>query len=146
MQNFPLIRTISETNKPIILKRGLGNTIDEWIGVAEHLSYFGNKNIILCERGVVSFERSQETRWRLDILAIAQVKQDYSQYSIIADVSHGTGRRELVIPMAKAALAAGADGIIVEVHTNPEESKTDGRQTIDIPTFAKLMKEIKQWL
>lgn len=142
MQNFPLIRRLATVNKPIILKRGLGNTIDEWVGIAEHLGVNGNNNIILCERGVVSFERSQETRWRLDVLAIPQIKYDYPQYKIIADISHGVGRRELVIPMAKAVLGAGADGIMVEVHTNPEESPTDARQTIDIPTFEKLMREI----
>jgi 3-deoxy-7-phosphoheptulonate synthase len=142
MQNFPLIRKLSKVNKPIILKRGLANTIDEWLGIAEHLSVNGNHNIILCERGIVSFERSSEIRWRLDVLAIPQIKYDYPQYKIIADVSHGVGRREFVIPMAKAALAAGADGLMVEVHSNPEESRTDARQTISLDTFAELMRQI----
>ena len=144
MQNFPLIRQLAkDAQRPIILKRGLGNTIDEWLGIAEHLGYEGNNNIILCERGVVSFERSPEIRWRLDVLAIPQIRYTYPRYSIIADVSHGVGRRELVIPMARAALAAGADGIMVEVHLNPDKSPTDARQTISIEQFGELMKEIE---
>jgi len=146
MQNFPLIRRIaSEWRNPIILKRGLGSTIDEWTGIAEHLSSCGNDNVILCERGIVSFERSNETRWRLDLLSIPQIKTDYPKnYKVLADVSHGTGRRELAIPMARAAIAAGADGVIVEVHTNPDESKTDARQTLDIKMFAQLVDEVKK--
>jgi 3-deoxy-7-phosphoheptulonate synthase len=145
MQNFPLIRRIaSEWRNPIILKRGLGSTIEEWTGIAEHLATCGNQKIILCERGIVSFERSQETRWRLDVLAIPQVKTDYPKYQVIADVSHGTGRRELAIQMARAAIAAGADGIMVEVHTDPEKSKTDARQTLGLALFERLVREVNR--
>ena len=145
MQNFPLIRSIAKKwNKPVILKRGLGSTIDEWMGVYEHLASNGNKNIMLCERGIVSFERANDIRWRLDVLAIPQIKSDYPDRIVLADVSHGCGRREFAIPMARAAIAAGADGVIVEVHSNPEESKTDGRQTIDLATYEKLVCAVAQ--
>jgi 3-deoxy-7-phosphoheptulonate synthase len=142
MQNFPLIRALSHTLKPIILKRGLGNTVDEWLGIAEHLRINGSRNVIMCERGVVGFDRTNDTRWRLDCLAIAEVKYQFPEYTVIADISHGTGRRELALPMAKAAIGAGADGIMVEVHYDPDSSPTDARQTVDFNQFKQIMSSI----
>jgi len=142
MQNFPLIRALSYVQRPIILKRGLGNTVDEWLGIAEHLRANGNKDVIMCERGVSSFDRTNDTRWRLDCLAIAEIKYQYPHYKVIADVSHGTGRRELALPMAKAAKGAGADGIMVELHYDPDSSPTDGRQTVNFDQFKQIMESV----
>lgn len=128
-QNFELLKKVAiNTNKPILLKRGFGMTIDEFIGAADYLKEYGAKEIILCERGIKTFETA--TRNTLDLAAIPIVHQK-TDYKIIVDPSHGTGRRDLVIPMAKAAIAVGADGLIVEATKNPDEALTDGFQTID---------------
>ena len=141
MQNFPLIRWLPKRwQGKVILKRGLGNTIDEWLGVAEHLEYGGipRENIILCERGTAHFDRTKTTRWRLDYVGVAYIKQ-YTDYRVIIDPSHGSGDRNLVYALSKAALAI-SDGLMVEVHTDPDSSPTDAVQTIDIDTFRKIGK------
>ena len=128
-QNFELLKKVAmNTNKPILLKRGFGMTIDEFIGAADYLKEYGAKEIILCERGIKTFETA--TRNTLDLAAIPIIHQK-TDYKIIVDPSHGTGRRDLVVPMAKAAIAVGADGLIVEATKNPDEALTDGFQTID---------------
>lgn len=128
-QNFELLKKAAmNTNKPILLKRGFGMTIDEFIGAADYLKEYGAKEIILCERGIKTFETA--TRNTLDLAAIPIVHKK-TDYKIIVDPSHGTGRWDLVVPMAKAAIAIGADGLIVEATKNPDEALTDGFQTID---------------
>ena len=126
-QNFELLKKVAKTGKPILLKRGFGMTIQEFIGAADYLKEYGAKEIILCERGIKTFETA--TRNTLDLAAIPIIHQE-TDYKIIVDPSHGTGRRDLVIPMSKAALAAGADGLIVESTKNPETALTDGFQTV----------------
>lgn len=144
MQNFPLLKYLanylnSHTGARVILKRGLGSTVDEWIGAAEHLG--GPDKVILCERGVSHFDRTEKTRWRLDFVGVAYVKQ-YTDYSIIIDPSHGSGDRRLVYPLSKAALQI-ADGLMVEVHYDPKASKTDANQTVDYDTFKQISRECK---
>ena len=128
-QNFELLKKVAmNTNKPILLKRGFGMTIQEFIGAADYLKEYGAKEIILCERGIKTFENS--TRNTLDLAAIPIIQSE-TDYKIIVDPSHGTGRRDLVIPMSKAALAVGANGLIVECTKYPDKALTDGFQTID---------------
>jgi len=123
MQNFPLLREVGRTNKPVLLKRGLAATIEEWLMAAEYIMSAGNHNVILCERGIRTFETA--TRNTLDLNAVPVVKH-LSHLPIIVDPSHGTGKWPYVIPMARAAVAAGADGLIVEVHPRPEEAVSTG--------------------
>lgn len=140
MQNYGLLRAVGKLNKPILLKRGMMSTINEWLMSAEYIISEGNGNIILCERGIRTFET--ETRNTLDIQAVPIVKK-YSHLPIIIDPSHASGQWDLVIPMSKAAVAAGADGIIVEVHPNPAEALSDGAQSLNLKNFKKLMDEIR---
>ncbi len=139
MQNFSLLKEVGKTRKPVLLKRGLCATIEEWLLAAEYIKKEGNHNIILCERGIRTFETA--TRNTLDLNAVAFLKQT-TKYQVIVDPSHATGKRELVLPMSKAAIAAGADGLIIEVHPNPEEALCDGAQSLTLPQFKSLMKEI----
>ena len=135
-QNFELLKYVAmNSNKPILLKRGFGMTIDEFIGAADYLKVYGAKEIILCERGIKTFETA--TRNTLDFAAVPII-QKKTDYKILIDPSHGTGLRDLVIPMSKAALALGADGLIVEATANPECARTDGFQTIDYEQLAEL--------
>lgn len=134
-QNFELLKQIASCGKPILLKRGFGMTIKEFIGAADYLRAYGAKDIILCERGIKTFETA--TRNTLDFAAVPIIQNETS-YKIIIDPSHGTGRRELVIPMSKAALAIGADGLIVEATEKPDEAITDGFQTIDYLQLSEL--------
>jgi 3-deoxy-7-phosphoheptulonate synthase len=143
MQNFNLLRDLSYVKKPIILKRGLSSTIEEWLMSAEYLLSDGNGDIILCERGIRTFERA--TRNTLDISAIPVV-QKLSHLPIIVDPSHGTGLRDKVLPMSRAAAAAGADGIMVEVHHCPSEALCDGPQSLYPHDYEKLFNDIKQLL
>ena len=140
MQNFALLKELADVHKPILLKRGISSTIDEWLNSAEYLASKGNQKIILCERGIRTFERS--TRFTLDLSSVPVIKQK-SHLPIIVDPSHPMGQRDLVIPMARAAIAAGADGIMVEVHDNPEEALSDGAQSLYPKQFNDLMKEIE---
>ena len=135
-QNFELLKYVAiNSNKPILLKRGFGMTIEEFIGAADYLKVYGAKEIILCERGIKTFETA--TRNTLDFAAIPIIQQK-TDYKIIIDPSHGTGRRDLILPMSKAALALGADGLIVEATAEPDCARTDGFQTIDYEQLAKL--------
>lgn len=140
MQNYHLLRALGETNKPVLLKRGMSATLEELLLSAEYIMAGGNYRVVLCERGIRTFETY--TRNTLDIAAIPVVKQ-LSHLPIIADPSHGTGRRDKVAAMARASVAAGADGLIIEVHPNPERALSDGAQSLYPDQFAQLMAEIR---
>ncbi|MGH7600316.1 MAG: 3-deoxy-7-phosphoheptulonate synthase [bacterium] len=139
MQNFNLLRELGKIRKPVLLKRGLAATIEELLMAAEYLMAGGNYQVILCERGIRTFENA--TRNTLDISAIPVVKK-LSHLPIVVDPSHGTGRRDKVAPMARAAVAAGADGLIIEVHHDPDNALSDGAQSLLPEQFAALMKEL----
>lgn len=141
MQNFNLLQEAGRSNMPVILKRGLSATIEEWLNAAEYIMSEGNYNIILCERGIRTFETY--TRNTMDVSSIPSVKE-LSHLPVIADPSHGTGRWKLVTPMSRAAIAAGADGILVEVHPNPKEALSDGPQSLNFDSFTALMKDIRR--
>jgi 3-deoxy-7-phosphoheptulonate synthase len=143
MQNFKLLKAVGQSQKTTILKRGMSATIDELLLAAEYIYNEGNHNIIICERGIRTFEKA--TRNTLDLNAVAYIKTR-SHLPVIVDPSHGTGIRELVSPMAKAAVACGADGVIVEVHYNPQIALSDGAQSLDEATYAKLMQEITPFI
>lgn len=140
MQNFNLLQEVGKTNKPVLLKRGLSATIDEWLGAAEYILSQGNERVIMCERGIRTFERA--TRSTLDISAIP-VLREKTHLPIVIDPSHAAGKRAYVPDLCKAAVAAGADGLIIEVHTDPEHALSDGKQTISTETFATLMPQLK---
>lgn len=140
MQNFNLLKSLGEVRKPVMLKRGLSATIEEWLMSAEYIMSGGNREVILCERGIRTFERM--TRNTLDISAIPVV-QKISHLPIIVDPSHATGLRDKVAPMSKAAVAAGADGLIIEVHNNPDCALCDGAQSLYPEEFASLFKDLK---
>ncbi|MFZ5966299.1 MAG: 3-deoxy-7-phosphoheptulonate synthase [Bacillota bacterium] len=139
MQNFSLLREVGKTDKPVMLKRGMAASIEDWLSAAEYIACEGNQEIILCERGIRTFENY--TRNTLDLMAIPILKQ-LTNLPIIVDPSHGTGRRELVPYASTAALAIGAHGIMIEVHPNPDEALSDGRQSLDFPSFEKMAKRI----
>lgn len=136
-QNFKLLHAVGKCKKPVILKRGLASTIREFLLAAEHILYNGNPNVILCERGIRSFD-SAFTRNVMDIASIPVIKK-YSHLPIIVDPSHGTGQRYLIEPMAKAGLVVGADGVMIEVHHDPENALSDGKQSLPIPMFKEVM-------
>ena len=140
MQNFDLLKELGRVRKPVLLKRGLSATIEEWLLSAEYILAGGNGQVILCERGIRTFENA--TRNTLDISAIPVVKK-LSHLPIIVDPSHGTGRRDKVIPMARAAVAAGADGLLIEVHNDPERALSDGAQSLYPEQFDRLMGELR---
>jgi 3-deoxy-7-phosphoheptulonate synthase len=140
MQNFNLLRELGLVRKPILLKRGISATIEELLLSAEYLLSGGNYDVILCERGIRTFETA--TRNTMDISAIPVVK-GLSHLPILADPSHGTGRRDKVLPMARAAIAAGADGLLVEVHPDPEHALSDGAQSLMPEQFAEMMRQVK---
>lgn len=142
MQNFKLLKAIGKRNKPVILKRGPAAGIKEFLLAAEHIMYNGNPNVILCERGIKGFD-SGYTRNVLDLAAVGVIKK-YSHLPIIVDPSHATGKRYLIEPMSKAAIVAGADGIMMEVHNNPDKAYSDGAQSLTIPQFKKLMKHLSK--
>lgn len=141
MQNFSLLQEVGKSRLPVILKRGLSATMEEWLNAAEYIMNEGNYNIILCERGIRTFETY--TRNTMDLSSIPAVKE-LSHLPVIADPSHGTGRWRLVAPMSRAAIAAGADGIMVEVHPNPKEALSDGPQSLTFDSFTTLMKEVSK--
>jgi 3-deoxy-7-phosphoheptulonate synthase len=140
MQNFRLLLEVGSVDKPVLLKRGLSSTIKEWLMSAEYIMSRGNQNVMLCERGIRTFETA--TRNTLDLSAVPVLKK-LTHLPIVVDPSHGVGKWDLVAPMAKAAIAAGADALIIEVHTNPEEALSDGEQSLKPDIFAQLMKELK---
>ncbi|HNS38650.1 MAG TPA: 3-deoxy-7-phosphoheptulonate synthase [Promineifilum sp.] len=141
MQHYPLLWAVGEADKPILLKRGFMSTIDEWLKAAEHVISRGNDRIILCERGIRTFETA--TRNTLDVNAIALIKQTTS-FPIVADPSHATGRADLVMAGARAAIAAGADGLLVEFHHNPAEALSDGDQALPLVTMAQFREEAER--
>ena len=141
MQNFELLREVGATRRPVLLKRGSGCTIQEWLMAAEYVLAGGNRQVILCERGIRAID-SQFTRYTLDLNAVP-VAKELSHLPVIVDPSHGTGRANLVVPMSRAAIAAGADGLIVEVHPNPAEALSDGAQTLHCEAFGRLMDEVR---
>ena len=140
VQNFDLLKELGRVRTPVLLKRGLSSTIEEWLLSAEYILAGGNSQVILCERGIRTFENY--TRNTLDISAIPVVKK-HSHLPILVDPSHGTGRREKVIPMARAAVAAGADGLLIEVHNDPEKALSDGPQSLYPEQFDQLMSELR---
>jgi len=142
MQNFKLLKAVGKCNKPVLLKRGLASTIREFLLAAEHIMCNGNERVILCERGIRTFDDAF-TRNTLDISAVPVIRK-YSHLPIIVDPSHGTGRRYLVEPMSKAALIAGAHGIIMEVHHDPENASSDGAQSLSIDQFKEVAKHLNK--
>lgn len=141
MQNYDLLRLLGQTRKPILLKRGLSATIEEWLMSAEYIMAGGNPNVILCERGIRTFETY--TRNTVDLGAIVAVKK-LSHLPVIVDPSHGTGKWWMVEPMARAAVAVGADGLMIEVHNDPDHARCDGQQSIKPEVFARAMEDIRR--
>jgi 3-deoxy-7-phosphoheptulonate synthase len=139
MQNFALLKGLGSAGRPVILKRGLSATIDELLNAAEYIVLHGNPHVVLCERGIRTFETA--TRNTLDLNAVAVLKQ-LTHLPVIVDPSHGTGRRDLIGPLSHAALAVGADGLLIEVHPSPDSALSDGAQSITPATFASLMCEL----
>ena len=140
MQNFPLLKRVGEASRPVMLKRGISATIEEWLSSAEYILAEGNEDVIMCERGIRTFEKL--TRFTLDLTAVPLLKE-LSHLPVIVDPSHGTGVRALVMPMAKASVAAGADGLLVEVHPRPEEAKSDGEQSLRPNEFQSLIEDLR---
>lgn len=143
MQNFRLLKALGQSNMPVILKRGMAAKVEDLLLAAEYIVTEGNKNVILCERGIRTFETA--TRNTLDLNAIPYLKK-HSHLPVIVDPSHGTGVRELVLPMAKAAVACGADGLMIEVHNDPKSALSDGKQSLDPKQFDEFIKEIKPFI
>lgn len=141
MQNYGLLRCVGRLKKPVLLKRGLAATLDEWLMAAEYILAEGNFQVALCERGVRTF--NDHTRNTLDLAVVPSVKKA-SHLPILVDPSHGTGRREFVIPMSLAALAAGADGLLVEVHPQPERALSDGAQSLDFAQLDQLLAKLRR--
>ena len=139
-QNYSLLKQLGKCDKPILLKRGMSSTLEEFLSAAEYILNEGNPNVILCERGIRTFETS--TRNTLDLNIVPLIKQR-THLPIIVDPSHGTGLRNLISPMSKAAIAAGADGLLIEVHNEPEIAKSDGQQSLNLVEFKNLMHELK---
>lgn len=140
MQNFDLLKALGQAGKPILLKRGLAATIEEFINAAEYILSHGNPDVVLCERGIRSFDNY--TRNVLDLGAVAALKQ-LTHLPVIVDPSHAVGKRELVAPLAKAAIACGADGLIIECHPEPEKSVSDARQALSLEDMVQLVKSIR---
>ena len=140
MQNFELLKELGKTDKPILLKRGLSATIEEWLMSAEYIMAGGNDNVILCERGIRTFENY--TRNTLDLSAIPAVKK-LSHLPVVVDPSHAAGMWWMVEPLAKAAVAVGADGLVIEVHNDPEHALCDGAQSLKPERFGRLMQDLK---
>jgi 3-deoxy-7-phosphoheptulonate synthase len=141
MQNFSLLRRVARSPRPVLLKRGMSATLEEWLMAAEYVMAGNNYNVILCERGVRTF--SDHSRNTLDLSVIPPVKK-LSHLPILVDPSHGTGKRDYVPPMARAALAAGADGLLVEVHPDPDRALSDGAQSLDFAGFTRLLESLRR--
>lgn len=142
MQNYPLLKALGKVNKPVLLKRGMSSTLEEWLLAAEYILVGGNKEVILCERGIRTFNNA--TRNTLDLGTLALVKT-LTHLPVIADPSQGTGVRDLVVPLSKAAFAAGANGLIVETHNQPKEALSDGDQSIYFDQFEELLNSLKAY-
>ena len=143
MQNFELLKAAGSVNKPVLLKRGIAATIDEFINAAEYIISKGNDQIILCERGIRTYERA--TRNTLDISAVPILKQE-THLPVFVDVTHSTGRRDLLLPCAKAAIAIGADGVMAEVHPDPAVALSDSQQQMSIPQFDDFYEKIQSFM
>ena len=141
MQNFQMLKALGKTKMPILFKRGLSATISEWLNAAEYIASGGNENIIFCERGIRTYETY--TRNTMDLNAVAALKE-LTHFPVIADPSHGTGRWQMVRPLARASVAVGADGLIIEVHCHPECALSDGDQSLVPRNFEQLMDEVRQ--
>jgi 3-deoxy-7-phosphoheptulonate synthase len=141
MQNFALLRRLATVPKPVLLKRGPSATVKEWLLAAEYLLAGGNRDVVLCERGIKTFET--ETRNTMDLAAVA-LARDLSHLPVIADPSHGTGKQSLIAAMSRAAVAVGADGLIIEVHPCPERALSDGPQSLDFAAFEKVMRGLSE--
>jgi 3-deoxy-7-phosphoheptulonate synthase len=141
MQNYPLLKALGKINKPVMLKRGMSSTVEEWLLAAEYILLGGNENVILCERGIRTFENA--TRNTLDLSVVPLVKT-LSHLPVIVDPSQATGLRDLVPPMCYAAVAAGADGLIVEVHNQPEEALSDGAQSLYLDQFMAMTEKLRE--
>jgi 3-deoxy-7-phosphoheptulonate synthase len=141
MQNFSLLRRVARASKPVLLKRGMSATLEEWLMAAEYVMAGGNYNVVLCERGVRTF--SDHSRNTLDLSVVPPVKR-LSHLPILVDPSHGTGKRDYVPPMALAALAAGADGLLIEVHPDPDRALSDGAQSLDFAGFDRLLESLRR--
>lgn len=143
MQNTPLLRELGGCDKPVLLKRGASATVDELLGAADYILEAGNSQVVLCERGIRSFDPS--TRYLLDLAVVPNLRSR-TGLPVVVDPSHGTGRPDLILPMALGALAVGADGLLIEVHPAPELALSDGHQALTIGAFSALMDEIRQWI
>jgi 3-deoxy-7-phosphoheptulonate synthase len=141
MQNYALLQEVGRAGKPVLLKRGMSSTVEEWLLAAEYILSQGNRDVVLCERGIRTFENS--TRFTLDLNAVPLVRE-LSHLPVVVDPSQGTGRWSLVRPMSLAAVAAGAHGLIVEVHPRPDQALSDGAQSLDFEAFARLMRELRR--
>jgi chorismate mutase len=141
MHNFSLLRAVGKSSRPVLLKRGFGATIEEWLMAAEYVLSSGNSDVILCERGIRTFETA--TRNTLDLSAVPLLRR-HTHLPIAVDPSHGTGQRDLVTPMALAAAAAGADALLIEVHPDPPNARSDGPQSLDFAEFGALMDELRR--
>jgi 3-deoxy-7-phosphoheptulonate synthase len=141
MQNFSLLKRVSKSSRPVLLKRGMSATLEEWLMAAEYVMAGGNYNVLLCERGVRTF--SDHSRNTLDLSVIPPAKK-WSHLPILVDPSHGTGKRDYVPPMALASLAAGADGLLIEVHPDPDRALSDGAQTLSFGAFEKVVRSLKE--
>jgi 3-deoxy-7-phosphoheptulonate synthase len=141
MQNYTLLKELGKCDKPVLLKRGMWATLKEFLGAAEYILNGGNENVILCERGIRTF--SDYSRNTLDLSIIPAIK-DESHLPIVSDPSHGTGKRSLVLPMSKASIACGADGLLIETHPDPDRAISDADQTISLSSFSKLMEDVRQ--
>jgi 3-deoxy-7-phosphoheptulonate synthase len=139
MQNFALLKKLAKTRKPVLLKRGPSATVKEWLSAAEYLLHGGNENVVLCERGIKTFDNS--LRNTLDLAAVALVKE-MTHLPVVVDPSHATGKRSIIGSCARAAIAVGADGIIVEVHPEPEKAWSDGAQSLTFEGFAEMMEDL----
>ncbi len=143
MQNYALLQEVGRSGKPVLLKRGMSSTVEEWLLAAEYILSQGNRDVVLCERGIRTFESS--TRFTLDLNSVPLVRE-LSHLPVVVDPSQGTGRWTLVRPMALAAVAAGAQGLIVEVHPRPDQALSDGAQSLDFEAFARLTRELRRLL
>jgi len=140
MQNFSLLRRAGRSSLPVLLKRGLAATLDEWLLAAEYIMAEGNYNVVLCERGIRTF--AQHTRNTLDLAAIPAVRR-ISHLPVVVDPSHGTGKNHMVIPLARAGVAVGSDGLIIEVHDQPERALSDGAQALTLEQYDQLVQEVR---
>jgi 3-deoxy-7-phosphoheptulonate synthase len=143
MQNYPLLRRAGKSSKPVLLKRGQSATLEEFLLAAEYLLAEGNRSVILCERGIRTF--SDHSRYTLDINIVPELKA-LTHLPVLVDPSHASGKREMVVPLARAAFAAGADGVIVEVHPYPDKALSDGRQSLNLDLFAEMMRDLDRYV